>query len=159
VQPTRPIPPRKPRPEALPDTPEAVAARLDEMERKLERLRALYESFFTGTERQPPLVPRREMNRLVLEMQQAPVRNVALRFRLQTLIQRWTLLTTYWNRTLREIESGTYRRDLAKAFRRLADRGAPLTEDEAVALGIPRRRAQSFVEQQNRRRAPAEPEE
>jgi hypothetical protein len=148
------MPPRKPRTEPLPDTPEGVAARLEEMERKLERLRALYESFFTGTERQPPLVPRREMNRLVLEMQQMSVRNAALRFRLQSLLQRWTLLTTYWNRTLREIESGTYRRDLTRAFRRLADRGAPLTEDEAVALGIPRRRAQSFVEQQNRRRAP-----
>jgi hypothetical protein len=99
------------------------------------------------------------MNRLVLEMQQTSVRNAALRFRSQSLLQRWTLLTSYWNRTMREIESGTYRRDLAKAFRRLADRGAPLTEDEAVALGIPRRRAEAFVAQQNRRRAVDDPEE
>ena len=65
--------------------------------------------------------------------------------------QRWTLLATYWNRTLREIESGTYRRDLQKAYRRLAARGEPLTETEAAALGIPAGRAKAFVAQQNRR--------
>jgi hypothetical protein len=130
---------------------EAIGARLDELERKLERLRALHESFFLGVERRPPQVPRQELNRLMLETQQLSIRNAALRFRFQALSQRWTLLTTYWNRTLREIESGTYRRDLQKAYRRIAARGEPLTEDEAAALGIPVGRAKAFVAQQNRR--------
>lgn len=130
---------------------EAIAARLDEIERKIDRLRALYESFFMGTERRPPNVPRRELNRLMLELQQITINNAGLRFRFQALLQRWTLLTTYWNRTLREIESGTYRRDLERAYRRLASRGEPLTESEAVALGIPMSRARAFVAQQNRR--------
>lgn len=132
-------------------TSEAIAARLEDAERKMERLRALYESFFLGVERRPPHVPRQELNRLMLETQQLAIRNAALRFRFQTLAQRWTLLTTYWNRTLREIESGTYRRDLQKAYRRLAARGQPLTEDEAATLGIPLSRAKAFVAQQNRR--------
>ncbi len=130
---------------------EAIGARLDELERKLERLRALYESFFLGVERRPPHVPRQELNRLMLEVQQLSIRNAALRFRFQAVSQRWTLLTTYWNRTLREIESGTYRRDLQKAYRRIAARGEPLTEDEAAALGVPVGRAKAFVAQQNRR--------
>ena len=130
---------------------EAIAARLDDLERKVERLRALYESFFLGIERRPPHVPRQELNRLMLETQQVSIRNAALRFRFQSLSQRWTLMTTYWNRTLREIESGTYRRDLQKAYRRLAARGEPLTEDEAATLGIPAGRAKAFVAQQNRR--------
>jgi hypothetical protein len=60
------------------------------------------------------------------------------------------LYSTYWNRTMREIEAGTYRKDLAKAQRRLAQRGKPLTESEAVTLGIPLTRAKAFVERQNR---------
>jgi hypothetical protein len=58
---------------------------------------------------------------------------------------------------MREIESGTYRRDLQKAYRRIAARGAPLTEAEAGALGIPAARAQAFVAQQNRRWGVAAP--
>jgi hypothetical protein len=134
------------------ETSELVAARLDELERKLERLRSLYESFFAGIERRLPHVPRTELNRLMLELQQTHIRNAALRFRSQTLMQRWVLLTTYWNRTLREIENGCYRRDLERAYRRLAARGAPLTAAEAIQLGIPAGRAESFVARQNRGR-------
>jgi hypothetical protein len=86
----------------------------------------------------------------MLELQQLSIRNAGLRFRFQTLSQRWTLYTTYWNRTLREIEAGTYRKDLAKVQRRLAQRGQPLTEHEAVAMGIPLVRAKAFVARQNR---------
>jgi hypothetical protein len=134
------------------ETSELVAARLDELERKLERLRSLYESFFAGIERRLPHVPRTELNRLMLELQHTHIRNAALRFRCQTLMQRWVLLTTYWNRTLREIENGCYRRDLERAYRRLAARGAPLTAAEAIQLGIPSSRAESFVARQNRGR-------
>jgi len=141
---------KKPGQTLPPDHPEVVAERLTEMDRKVERLRSLYESFFAGTERRPPNTPRRELNRLMLETQQLSIRNAGLRFRFQTLSQRWVLYTTYWNRTLREIEAGTYRKDLAKTQRRLAERGEPLTESEAVAMGIPLARAKAFVERQNR---------
>jgi len=133
---------------------EAITARLEEMERKVDRLRALYETFFSGIERQPPNAPRRELNRLVLEMQQIQIRNAALRFRFQSLSQKWTLMTTYWNRTLREIEAGTYRKDVARVSRRLAQKGAPLTEQEAVALGIPASRARALVARQAARGGP-----
>jgi hypothetical protein len=130
------------------NSPEAISARLEEMERKIERLRSMYESFFSGIERQPPNAPRRDMNRLMLEMQQVQIRNAALRFRFQSLSQRWTLMITYWNRTLREIEAGTYRKDVAKVSRRLALKGAPLSEQEAIALGIPASRARALVARQ-----------
>ena len=152
---------RKPSAALPPDHPEAIAERLSEIDRKIERLRSLYESFFSGSERRPPETPRRELNRLMLEMQQVQIRNAGLRFRFQTVSQRWTLFTTYWNRTMREIEAGTFRKDLAKAQRRLAQRGEPLTEGEAQALGIPLSRVKAFVERQNRylpARATTEPE-
>ena len=132
------------------DTPESIEGRIGEIERKLDRLRGLYESFFMGVERAPPNVARRDTNRLILEMQQEPIGNSSLRFRFQSIIQRWVLMTAYWNRTLREIESGTYRRDVARAQRHLADKGRALTEEEAIAIGIPTSRAKAFVERQQR---------
>ncbi len=139
----------KKRPKA-PPTAEEIESRVEELEKKTERLRGLYESFFLGIEKAPPNVPRRELNRLVLEMQQIVIGKATLRFRFQSLLQRWVLYTTYWNRTLREIEAGTFLRDLAKTQRHLADRGGAITEEEALALGIPRTRVKAFMERQNR---------
>jgi hypothetical protein len=142
------------------DSPESLDARLEEMVRKMERLRALYESFFMGIERTPPNIPRRELNRLMVEMQQSPISNATLRFKFQSLTQRWVLYTTYWNRTLQEIEAGTYRRDLARARRHISERGGAITEQEALALGIPANRVKAFVGRHNRAprgQAPAEP--
>jgi len=140
----------------LAGTPEAIEARLVEIERKLDRLRSMYETFFSGVEKRPPNVARRELNRLMLETQQLQIRNAALRFRFQSLSQKWVLLTTYWNRTMREIEAGTYRKDLARVARHLADKGAPLTEQEAITLGIPAARARALVARQMSRHRPAE---
>ena len=131
-----------------PNNTEAISARLEEMERKIDRLRSMYETFFSGIERRAPEAPRRELNRLVLETQQLQINNAALRFRFQSLSQRWTLMTTYWNRTLREMEAGTYRKDIARVSRRLAQKGEPLTEAEAIALGIPASRARALVARQ-----------
>jgi hypothetical protein len=132
------------------DTPESIEGRIGEIERKLDRLRGLYESFFMGVERAPPNVARRDTNRLILEMQQEPIGNASLRFRFQSIMQRWVLMTAYWNRTLREIEAGTYRRDVARAQRHLAEKGRALTEQEAIAIGIPAGRAKAFVDRQQK---------
>jgi hypothetical protein len=135
------------------DTPESIENRIGEMERKLDRLRGLYESFFMGIERAPPNVARREMNRFILEMQQEPISNASMRFRFQSMVQRWVLMTAYWNRTMREIEAGTYRRDMARAQRHLAEKGRALTEQEAIAIGIPAGRARAFSERQQKMQA------
>jgi hypothetical protein len=129
---------------------EQLDARLTEIERKLDRLKALYETYFMGVERTAPSVPRREANRLILEIQQEYIGNASMRFRLQSILQRWVLFTTYWNRTMREIEAGTYRRDVARAQRHLAQRGGAITEHEAIALGIPQNRVKAFVERQQK---------
>jgi hypothetical protein len=132
-------------------TREGIEARLGEMEQKMDRLRSLYESYFMGMERTPPNTPRREMNRMMLEMQQAPVGNSALRFRFQSLSQKWVLHITYWNRTMREIEAGTFHRDVARTQRHLAERGGMITEAEALTLGIPKSRVKAFVARQQLR--------
>lgn len=131
-------------------TREGIEARLGEMEKKIDRLRSMYESYFMGMERIPPETPRREMNRMMLEMQQVPIGNASMRFRFQALSQKWVLHTTYWNRTMRDIEAGTFRRDMARTQRHLAERGGVITEEEAIALGIPKNRVKAFVARQQR---------
>lgn len=131
-------------------TREGIEARIGELEMKIDRLRSMYESYFMGMERMPPNAIRRDMNRMLLEMQQVPIGNASLRFRYQALSQKWVLHTTYWNRTMREIEAGTYRRDMARAQRHLAERGGVLTEEEAVAIGIPKNRVRAFIARQQK---------
>ena len=131
-------------------TREGIEARLGEMEKKMDRLRSMYESYFMGMERVPPNTPRREMNRMMLEMQQVVIGNSSLRFRFQSLSQKWVLQVTYWNRTMREIEAGTFRRDVARTQRHLAERGGVITEEEAIALGIPKNRVKAFVARHQR---------
>jgi hypothetical protein len=129
-------------------TREGIEARLGEMGKKMDRLRSMYESYFMGMERIPPNTPRRDMNRMMLEMQQVVIGNSSLRFRFQSMSQKWVLQVTYWNRTMREIEAGTFRRDLARTQRHLAERGGAITEEEAIALGIPKNRVKAFVAHQ-----------
>jgi hypothetical protein len=131
-------------------TREGIEARLGEMEKKMDRLRSQYESYFMGMERIPPNTPRRDMNRMMLEMQQVVISNSSLRFRFQSLSQKWVLQITYWNRTMREIEAGTFRRDVARTQRHLAARGGMITEEEALALGIPKNRVKAFVARHQR---------
>lgn len=131
-------------------TREGIEARIGELEMKIDRLRSMYESYFMGMERMPPNALRRDMNRMMLELQQVPIGNASLRFRYQALSQKWVLHTTYWNRTMREIEAGTYRRDMARAQRHLAQRGGVLSEEEAIAIGIPKNRVRAFIARQQK---------
>jgi hypothetical protein len=101
-------------------------ALLTELANKIERLKTLYEQYFMGIEKIEPQVPRKEVTRVLLNLQQQYIRNTALRFRFNTMLQKWNIYLTYWNRVLREIENGTYVRHLAKARRKLEAEGAEL---------------------------------
>jgi hypothetical protein len=106
------------RPDAAPPDLNEV---LSELAIKIERVKQLYEQYFMGLEKIEPMVARKEIARAMLLLQQQYIRNTGLRFRFQTMLQKWNIYTTYWNRILREIENGTYVRHLAKA-RRTAER-------------------------------------
>ncbi|MDX2020140.1 MAG: hypothetical protein SF187_07845 [Deltaproteobacteria bacterium] len=134
----------------LEDEPEALEAHLEQLEKRFERLKTMYESFFSGMEKQMPLVQRREMNRLITLTQQLNIGKATLRFRFQSLLQRWITYTAQWNRIQREIEQGTYQRDLQKVQRHLAEVGGKLTDAQAIAMGIPAVRVKQFVARQNR---------
>ena len=98
-----------------------IAEVLKELEIKIERLKVLYEQYFMGIEKIEPMVTRKEVTRAMLLLQQQQIRNTGLRFKFNTMLQKWNIYTTYWNRTLREIENGTYTRHIQRA-RRVAAR-------------------------------------
>lgn len=96
------------------DTAELEVA-LEELEIRLERLRALYEQYFMGIERIEPSVARKDVDRRIYVLRREKIRNTAKRFKLQTIIQRYNTFQQYWQRICREIENGTYKRHLLKA--------------------------------------------
>jgi hypothetical protein len=97
---------------------------LDDLETRMERLRALYEQYFLGIEKLEPQTPRKDVDRRIVVVRREQVRNTALRFRFTTLLQRYNTLQQYWARTTREIENGTYRRDVRRAAQRFGEKEA-----------------------------------
>ena len=96
---------------------EEIEASVEELSRKLEILRVRYEQYFIGVEKVAPSVMRMEVVRIMRDLEQLKIKNTAIKFKLRTVVQKFTSYSTYWNRTLREIEDGTYKRHVDKAKR------------------------------------------
>jgi hypothetical protein len=110
-----------------------IEEQLAELAVKIERVRVLYEQYFMGIEKIEPLVPRKEVQRAMLLLQQIQIRNTGLRFKFNTMLQKWNIYVTHWNRILREIDAGTYVRHVAKAARAAERRGEELPDELKVA--------------------------
>jgi hypothetical protein len=118
-----------------------------ELEVAVDRLRSLYEQYFMGIEKLEPLVPRKDVDRRIHVLRREQIRNTALRFRFQMILQRYSTYEAHWQRICREIENGTYERHVARAKKRfggdarllaagraaLAAPGAPVLDREGAA--------------------------
>ncbi|NOY92554.1 MAG: hypothetical protein GXP55_15280 [Deltaproteobacteria bacterium] len=113
---------------------------LKDVEGRLEHLRIRFEQYFQGLERMAPERDHEALRRSLLELQRHVPRNTALRFRYQQLKQKRVTLSTYWTRVCRQIEEGTYRRDVLRARKRHADvesrASAPASFDIDVDLDM-----------------------
>jgi hypothetical protein len=94
---------------------------VEELESRVERLRALYEQYFMGIERIEPLILRKDVDRRLWVLWREQIRNTGLRFRLHMTIQRYNTYQQYWMRICREMEDGTYHRDVRRAAARFGD--------------------------------------
>jgi hypothetical protein len=92
-------------------------AMLSDGETRLTRLKMLYEQWFLGFERLEPAILRKEFEDMLAMLRREQVGNTALRFRLQQLVQRHMTFATHWRRVARQIEDGTYQRDVLRARR------------------------------------------
>jgi hypothetical protein len=91
---------------------------IGELELAVDRLRSLYEQYFMGIEKLEPMVPRKDVDRRIHVLRKEQIRNTALRFRFQMLLQRYNTFQTYWQRICRDIENGTYKRHVIRARQR-----------------------------------------
>lgn len=98
---------------------------LDQLENQIAELRVLFEQYFIDLLPQPPDELRQKTTRMIRNLLRHPFKNSQNRFRLKTLINRYQIYATYWERILKQKEAGTYSRDLFKAEMR-----SKIKEDE-----------------------------
>ncbi len=91
-------------------TPKEYQAELKDLEVKLDRLRSLYDQYFRGFEKLPPTILNKEVENKIRNLSKERMKNTALRFKLQVLIQKHTTFLAYWQRMMREIEDGKVKR-------------------------------------------------
>jgi hypothetical protein len=104
---------------------EKLAEDLDAVEEALANLQILYEKYFLGIDRKPPDQERKRVSVKLRELKGTFVKNTGLKFRIQSLWAKLISFERMWDRTLREIEEGTYKRDVFKAKYRQARKFGP----------------------------------
>ncbi len=102
---------------------------LDSLDQKILRLRNEYEQFFVGVVKREPVEKREEIAALIRRLGRERIHNTAQKFRFQQLRARFTSFSMYWNRTVKQLEEGTHRRDIFRVRLReqaeLQDKAAP----------------------------------
>ena len=110
---------------------------LDELDEALTNLHVLYEKYFLGIDRRPPDQERKRVSTKTREMRTQMIRNTALKFRINTLFAKLISFERMWDRTLREIEEGIYKRDVFKAKMHIKDRVEPGQKKAVAAPSAP----------------------
>jgi hypothetical protein len=82
---------------------------------KVKTLRRDYEHYFCGNRPREPRQLRQEVERILRLWSNKHIQNTASRFQFSNLNSRYFAFRQHWDRTLREIEYGTYKRHLFKA--------------------------------------------
>jgi hypothetical protein len=113
---------------------EKYAEELTALDEGIQNLQVLYEKYFIGIDRKPPDQERKQISSKAREMRNASIRNTALKFKINTLFAKLISFERMWDRTLREIEDGTYKRDVFKAKLRQGERE---NADAAAARQVP----------------------
>ena len=107
---------------------------LEQLEKLMERLKVMYEQYFMGIQKIAPSQLHTEAERRLRDLTQISIRNTALRYRFNSLQQKYGSYNSYWRRTLREIEQGRYVRSLQRLSRQAARDGVALPEEILAAM-------------------------
>lgn len=87
----------------------------DALEEELAMLRGNYEQYFLGVERRPPTDKHEAIKKKLQQIRNTFVRQTNAKFRVNNLQNKFATYERLWMRTLKEMEDGTYRRDVFKA--------------------------------------------
>ncbi len=134
-------PPKIVKKDAAADRESNLDFKLAQLDSELERLHSLYEQHFAGLIK---LEPQREFK--VFKQQfhaigAGDLKTTAQKFRHQGLQAKIVQYTSLWTKTQRQIEEGTYKRDLFLLNRKQAN---PTKKAEPPAKGAPSQRASKF---------------
>jgi hypothetical protein len=83
-------------------------------EQALNELVVKYEQYFLGMEKREPLRLLQQVDRFARQYQPVQITNTMHRFRYTSLVARLSSYRQHWQRTVRQIEEGTYSRDRFK---------------------------------------------
>ena len=97
---------------------ERIAQKLNELEKEIETLIYEYDQFFLGFQRVEPQARRKKVERMIRDLMDTYIANATLKFRLQNLRQRYATYREKWDRFLRQMEEGTFVRDVFRAKQR-----------------------------------------
>jgi len=85
---------------------------LEKLRIEIDQLKISYERYFLGLERQQPLRKHEELRQAVRRYRaKPPPRNTGIRFKLNSLISKFSSYDRYWDRILKEMEDGRFSRD------------------------------------------------
>lgn len=115
---------------------DSVMVRVGELEEELAHLKASYEQYFLGVERRPPTDAHEKFKRGLKDLKSTFVRHTGANFKVQGLQAKYLTYERLWQRTLQEMEAGTYKRDVYKARRKNVDLEAA-KKKKAAGNGIP----------------------
>ena len=108
---------------------EDIEELLDGLDKTLDRLKTLYEQYFLGIQKQAPAYIHSDVERKLRDLMQLQIRNTGLRYRLNSLQAKFGSYNSYWRRTLRQIEQGTYARNLSKVGRKAVKSGEEIPDE------------------------------
>ena len=91
---------------------------LNDLEEAIEMLKVAYDRYFVGVDNMPPVRKHEATTRLLREFLRRPPMRTVQKFRFNTLKGRLNTYEQYWNRIMRQIEQGTYKRLLSESRRR-----------------------------------------
>jgi hypothetical protein len=100
-----------------------VDLELEELDQGLKRLRMAYEQFFLGILKRPPNVLHGRIQKIIVKYANQVLRKTHQKFRFNQLNAKFQVYRQHWGRTIRQIESGTYRAHRFKASLHERERG------------------------------------
>lgn len=104
---------------------------IDELERKIDKLKHEYEKFFLGIINVEPIQLKNEVTRLIRKYATKNINNVMLSFRYKNLTSRFLLYQEYWNRNLRLIEEGKNPKEIVR-YQSKSTFAAPKQQEQKV---------------------------
>jgi len=98
--------------EALLKEQEKLTNKIKRFDQKLDELKFLYDQYFIGLERTEPLKLRDEVMQLIKNLTNTYIKSTAVKFKVKSLIAKHNTYSKLWDRIIREIEEGKYKRDI-----------------------------------------------